>query len=56
MERRHGAPVDEARPGRECRERERDGMRQGAHPRFLERDADRPIDLHGAEQPDVHTT
>jgi hypothetical protein len=29
-ERRHGAPVDAARAGGGCRERERDGMRQGA--------------------------
>ena len=38
---RHGAPVDEARAGVRCRERERDGMRQGAIRIFSGMNADR---------------
>jgi hypothetical protein len=35
---RHGAPVDEARAGVGCRERERDGSAAGGHPKFFGKD------------------
>jgi hypothetical protein len=52
-ERRHGAPVDEPRAGVMCRKRQRDGSAAGGHPRFLGRDADRPMisGAHWSEWP-----